>query len=301
LLYRTAARNACSLVDSLHHRVSNLSDVKSSGRIDADVQNKIKSELARLKACFPPSRTGLAARLADALPGIFAILDEVPADIPDQPSFDWAQLDLALWKLSMVWRFVRAYDATKNPAWRTRLEEKAGLSGGHVDNGSLLYYLELSTWDALNCAELLCTQVDQGIFPEDICKAITDGRFSIQILQKQVTSERRVDVEISFSNYAYNNAAARYEITPRWAFTPRSPRSLRTRLWNRLNNLPDTAEPRRETGWVVSCLARPYRSVEARVCFEDWYGELKVKGDDERTSATYPIESNATQSIKITC
>jgi hypothetical protein len=136
--------------------------------------------------------------------------------------------------------------------------------------------------------------VDQGIFPEDICEAIRDGRFSIQILQKQVTSERRVDVEISFSNYAYNNAAARYEITPRWTFTPRDPRSLRTRLWNRLKKLPNTAEPRNEEGWVVSCLARPYRLVEARVCFEDWYGELKVKGDVERTSATYTIESNAT-------
>jgi hypothetical protein len=194
----------------------------------------------------------------------------------------------------MVWRFVRAYDATKDLAWRTRLEQKAGLSGDHVCNGSLLYYLELSTWDALSCAELLCTQVDQGIFPEDICKAITDGRFSIEILQKQITSERRVDVEISFSNYAYNNAAARYEITPRWTFTPRHSRSLRKHLWNRLNRRPDAAEPRRETGWVVSCLARPYHSVEARVCFEDWYGELKVKGDDERTSVTHPIESNAT-------
>jgi hypothetical protein len=287
-------RAAAALADTLQHRVSNLSDVKSSGKIDADVQNKIKSELTRVKACFCPSRTGFGGRLADALPGIFAILDGTPTDIPDTPWFDWAQLDVALWKLRMVWRFVRAYDATNNPDWRTRLEEKAGLSGGHVCKGSLLYYLELSTWDALNCAELLCTQVDQGIFPEDICKAITDGRFSIQILQKQVTSERRVDVEISFSNYAYNNASARYEIMPRWTFTPRHPRSLRTRLWNRLKNRPDTAEPRRETGWVVSCLARPYRSVEARVSFEDWYGELRVNGDDERTRATYPIESNAT-------
>jgi hypothetical protein len=133
-----------------------------------------------------------------------------------------------------------------------------------------------------------------GIFAEDICKAITEGRFAIQILQKQVTSERRADVEISFSNYAYNNAAARHEITPRWTFTPRDPRSRRTRLWNRLNKLPNVAEPRQEAGWVVSCLARPYRSVEARVCFEDWYGELKVKGDEQRTRAVYPIESNAT-------
>jgi len=285
---------AATLVDNLKHRVSDLSAVKSSGRIDDAVQNKIRSELARMKTCLQSPRTGFTALLADALPGIFAILDGTPADIPDTSLSKWTLIDVALWKLDMVRRFAGAYEATKNPAWRTRLEEKAGLREDQVRNGTLLYYLELSTWDGLNCAELLCTQVDQGIFAEDICKAITEGRFSIQILQKQVTSERRVDVEINFSNYAYNNAAARHEITPQWRFTPRDPRHLRTRLWNRLKELPNVAEPRLEAGWVVSCLARPYRSVEARVSFEDWYGELKVNGDHHRTRAVYPIESNAT-------
>jgi hypothetical protein len=285
---------AAALVDNLKHRVSDLSGVKSSGRISDNVQKTITSELARMKTCLRCSRTGFAARLADALPGLFKTLDETPADIPDRSLSDWTQIDVALWKLRMVWRFASAYEATKNPARRARLEEKAGLAEGQVRNGSLLYYLELSTWDALNCAELLCAQVDQGIFAEDICKAITEGHFSIHLLQKQVTSERRADVEISFSNYAYNHAAARNEITPHWTFTPYDPRSPGTRLWNRLNSLPNSATPRSETGWAVSCLARPYRAVEARVWFEDWFGELKVKGDDQKAKGVYPIESNAT-------
>ena len=55
-----------------------------------------------------------------------------------------------------------------------------------------------------------------------------------------------------------------------------------------------SAEPRTEKGWGVSCLARPYRCVEVKVSFEDWYGEVKVGGDNEGLSASYPIESNQT-------
>jgi hypothetical protein len=172
---------AATLVDNLKHRVSDLSAVKSSGRIDEAVQNKIKSELARMKTCLPSPRTGFAARLADALPGIFAILDGTPADTPDRNLSDWTQMDVALWKLGMVWRFASAYEATKNPAWRARLEEKAGLPDDQVRTGTLLYYLELSTWDGLNCAELLCTQVDQGSLRKTFAKrsrrAVSPFRF----------------------------------------------------------------------------------------------------------------------------
>jgi hypothetical protein len=243
-------RSAAALADDLQHRVSGLSEIQSSGRVDADVQARILAELKRLKCLFPAPRTGIAKQFDEALPGIFGVLGCALATTPDPVACQWARLDSALWKLSTIERFISAYGMTSDSEWRCRLEKKAGLVQP-VSKGSLVYYLELNTCDALECAQLLCTQIDQGIFPEDICKAICDGRFSIEILQQQITSERRVDVEIRFRNYAYDNAAARLEITPHWTFTPHSPRSLRGRLakWMKLSS--GAGEPRRESGGGV--------------------------------------------------
>jgi hypothetical protein len=286
-------RTAASLVDDLQHRVQNLNAMQSSGQVDADLQKNLLTQLARLRGVYPHPRSGTAARFEQALPGTFHTLDATPADGANLLLRDWAQLDFALWKLSLIERFINAFDGTNSLAWKAHLEQKAGLAEP-VPSGSLIYFLELNTWDALNCAQLLCAEVDQGIFPENICKAIADGQVSIGMLQKQITSERRVDLEVGFSNYAYNHAAARSEITPIWTFTPTVPRRSHFGLKGFFRKRKKTADPRTEKGWGVSCLARPYRFVDVKVCFEDWYGEVKVGGDGGGLSASYPIESNRT-------
>ena len=286
-------RAAASLVDDLQHRVQSLNAVQSSGQVDADLQKNLLTQLARLRGVFPHPRSGTAARFEQALPGAFHTLDATPADGANLLLRDWAQLDFALWKLSLIERFINAFDGINSVAWKAHLEQKAGLVEP-VPPGSLIYFLELNTWDALNCAQMLCAEVDQGIFPENICKAIAGGQVCIGMLQKQITSERRVDLEVGFNNYSYNQAAARCEITPIWTFTPTVPRRSHFGLKGLFRKREKTAEPRTEKGWGVSCLARPYRFVEVKVSFEDWYGEVKVGGDNEGLSASYPIESNRT-------
>ena len=258
---------------------------------------------------FPTRGPEPAARFEQALPGAFHTLDTTPADGANLSLRDWAQLDFALWKLSLIERFINAFDGATSPTWKTQLEQKAGFckeqktglveeqKAGLVEprpSGSLIYFLELNTWDALNCAQTLCAEVDQGIFPENICEAIAEGRVSIGLLQKQITSERRVDLEVGFNNCSYNQAAARSEITPVWTFTPTIPRRSRFGLKGLFRKREKTGEPHKEKGWGVSCLARPYRFVDVKVCFEDWYGEVKVGGDNQGLSASYPIESNRT-------
>jgi hypothetical protein len=286
-------RAAASLVDDLERRVQGLNAVQSSGQVDADLQKNLLTQVARLHGVFPRPRCEIAARFEQALPGAFHIIDAAPADGANLLLRDWAQLDFAIWKLSLIERFINAFEGTNNSGWKAHLEQKAGLVEP-VPPGSLIYFLELNTWDALNCAQTLCAEVDQGIFPENICKAITASQVSIGTLQKQITSERRVDLEVCFNNYSYNQAAARGEITPIWTFTPSVPRRSRFGLKGLFGKRPMSAEPRTEKGWGVSCLARPYRFVDVKVCFEDWYGEVKVGGGNEGLSASYPIESNQT-------
>jgi hypothetical protein len=286
-------RAAAPLVDDLQQRVRNLNAVQSTGQVDADLQKILLAQLARLRAVFAHPRSGTAAQFEAAIPGPFQTLDAAPADTAGLTLREWAQLDFALQKLSLIERFTNAYDGAGSPAWKAELGKIAGFVEPDR-SGSLIYFLELNTWDALNCGEKLCAEVDQGIFPEDICKAIEDGHVSIKLLQKEITSERRVDIEVDFNNYSYNQAAARCEVTPIWTFTPTHPRRSRYGLRGRFRKRPMTAEPRTEKGWGVSCLVRPYCFVNVKVCFEDWYGELKVGGDREGLSRRYPIASNRT-------
>ncbi len=286
-------RVAALLVDDLQHRVQSLNTVQSSGQVDADLQKNLLTQLVRLRDVFPQPRTGTAARFEQALPGTFHTLDTVPADGANLLLREWAQLDFALWKLTLIERFTKAYDGISSAAWRAHVEQKAGFEEP-VPPGSLIYFLELNTWDALNCAQVLCAELDQGIFPDNISKAISNGQVSIEMLQKQITSERRVDLEVSFHNYSYNQAAARGEITPVWTFTPSIPRRSRMGLKGLFRKRPTTAEPHTEKGWGVSCLARPYRFVEVKVRFEDWYGDIAIAGDKKCLSARWPIESNRT-------
>jgi hypothetical protein len=289
-------RAAAPLVDDLQQRVRNLNGVQSTGQVDADLQKILLARMTRLRAVFPQPRSDTAAQFEQAIPGPFQTLDASPANGAGLTLADWAQLDFALWKLCLIERFMNAYDGAGSPAWKADLAQIAGFVEP-VRTGSLIYFLELNTWDALNCAEKLCTEVDQGIFPEDICKAIKGGHVSIKLLQKEITSERRVDLEVEFNNYSYNQAAARCEVTPIWTFTPTIPRRSRYGLRGLFRKRPTTAEPHTEKGWGVSCLVRPYRSVDVKVGFEDWYGEVKVggdKGDKEGLSESYPIASNRT-------
>lgn len=284
---------ASPLVDDLQQRVRHLNEVQSSGHVDADLQKILLDQLTRLRVVFHQPLPDTAAQFKQAIPGPFQTLEATPADGAGLTLREWAQVDFALRKLSLIERFMNAYDGAANAGWKALLAQIAGFVEP-VRSGSLIYFLELNTWDALNCAEKLCAEVDQGIFPDDICKAIKDGHVSVKLLQKQITSERRVDLEVDFNNYSYNQAAARCEVTPIWTFTPTIPRRSRYGLRGLFRKRPLTAEPHTEKGWGVSCLVRPYRFVDVKVCFEDWYGEVKVGGDNEGLSQRYPIESNRT-------
>lgn len=279
---------ATILVDTLQNRVQYLSDVRASGQIDADLKSALQNEFIRLKSAFGTPRGKTAARFEQAVPGPFRTL-EILADPNEFSLIDWVRLDISLWKLRIIERFINSFDGASSQTWKERLEVKAGFAEP-VPTGSLIYYLELNTWDALSCAEQFCAEVEEGIFPEDICRAITSGNVCVQVLQKQIMSERRVDLNVCFSNYSYNQAAARVEITPEWTFTPRVARKP-SRLWGRV---PDPGEPRSETGWGVSCLARAYRFVDVTVCFRDWYGILKIGDGSSGLNRRYPIESSRT-------
>ncbi len=299
---------ASELVDRFKQQVEALKNVRSNG-VDEQFKADVAAHIARLKTVFGDNRSGTAGEFEKFLPNIFKRLTDDSLSQKIGVS-DCVQIDIDVWKLRLLERFINAYEGATSTSWRTKLKDRAGLSDS-VPQGSLLYFLQLNTWDAISCAELLCDEVDQGIFPEDICAAISHQprQVAIRVRQNEIIANRRADFELCFSNYALNGATAREEITPIWTFsvpgrTDTSPQEVdphgvmqRMGPINFLNSLfrrdrPDPhASGKSERGWVGSCFVPQLSEIHVKVCFENWFGEMKVEGKQAGLEKSFPIQA----------
>ncbi len=299
---------ASDFVERFRQTVDALKNVHTNG-VDEQFKSDVAAHLARLKTVFGNTRSGMAKEFETFLPNIFKRLDDGSLNDKLRLS-DYVQIDIDIWKLRLVERFVNAYEGATSASWHNKLNDRAGLSAS-VPQGSLLYFLQLNTWDGINCAELLCDEVDQGIFPEDICAALNHQpmQVAIRVRQNEITANRRADFELCFSNYALNGATARQEITPIWTFsalgkTEASPQEVdphgtrpRMGLIKYLGSLfrrdrPDThSSGKSERGWTGSCFVPQIPEVHVRVCFENWFGEMKVDGKETGLKKSFPIGS----------
>lgn len=299
---------ASELVEKFKQQVDALKNVRING-VDEQFKSDVAAHLARLKTVFGDTRTGTAKEFEKFLPNIFKRLND--DTLSDKLGLnDYVQLDIDVWKLRLVERFVNAYEGATSASWRNKLKDRDGLSDS-VPQGSLLYFLQLNTWDAISCAELLCDEVDQGIFPEDICTALCQQpmQVAIRVRQNEIIANRRADYELCFSNYAFNGATAREEITPIWTFsapgkTEASPQEVdphgarqRSGPIKFLNNLFRRNRPgphssgKSERGWVGSCFVPQLSEIHVKVCFENWFGEMKVDGNEAGLEKSFPIQA----------
>ncbi|MGI9071013.1 MAG: hypothetical protein ACR2JB_06735 [Bryobacteraceae bacterium] len=303
----TQQKLASEFVEAFKQQVDALRNVRSG--VDEQFKSEIATRLARLKSVFGQTRQDMAASFEKFVPSIFKRLNDGTLDGKLGLS-DYVQLDFDLWKLWLVERFVHAYEGATSASWRKKLETRAGLSD-EVPSGSLLYFLQLNTWDAVECAKLLCDEVDQGIFPEDICAALSHlpRQVAIRVRQNEIMSNRRVDFELCFSNYAMNSAMARREIMPVWTFsvpghTDTAPHEVdphgatRTMgatgdLMNRLRGKSSQRHPgsKSERGWVVSCFVPQLAEIHVKVSFENWFGEMQVGADQADLEKSFPIQA----------
>jgi hypothetical protein len=298
---------ASEFVEAFKQQVDALRNVRSG--VDEQFKTEIADRLARLKSVFGPTRQGMAASFEKYVPSIFKRLNDSGLDDKLGLS-DYVQLDFDLWKLWLVERFVHAYEGATSGSWRKKLETRAGLSD-EVPPGSLLYYLQLNTWDAIECAKLLCDEVDQGIFPEDICAALSHRprQVAIRVRQNEIMSNRRADFELCFSNYAMTGAMARREIMPVWTFSiPGNTEAAshevdphgatRTMgaigdLMHRLRGKNSQRHPgsKSERGWVVSCFVPQLSEIHVKVSFENWFGEMQAGADQADLEKSFPIQA----------
>jgi hypothetical protein len=298
---------ASEFVEAFKQQVDALRNVRSG--VDQQFKSDIAARLLRLKTLFGQTRQGMAADFEKFIPNIFKRLNEGTLD-DNLGLSDYVQLDFDLWKLSLVERFVHAYEGATSASWRKKLEARAGLFDD-VPPGSLLYYLQLNTWDAISCARLLCDEVDQGIFPEDICAALghRPPQVAIRVRQNEIMSSRRADFELCFANYAMTGATARREITPVWTFSvpgsteagphPVDPhgatrrRGAVERLTNRFRGKSSQphAAGKSERGWVVSCFVPHLSEIHVKVSFENWFGEMQADGDKAGLEKSFPIQA----------
>ncbi|MCU1291352.1 MAG: hypothetical protein JWP08_202 [Bryobacterales bacterium] len=296
---------ATRLVQEFKEQVEALRRMRESGVAEDQFTAILRARFERLKALLGTSTGETVGRFQKMFPRVFKRLEKEKLD-EGPGSQDWAQIDYDLWKLGLMQRFARSYDSATSASRRTSLENKAGFPDGAAP-GSLLYYLQLNTWDALRCAELLCDEISQGIFPEDICNAIqqTPPRVAIKIRQKEIMACGRVDCELCFVNYSLNTATARREISPKWTFSagpvvdlPSTDRGfgggvqalgfglrriLTTLYWR------TALSPKTERGWVVSCLVPNVDRIQVTVSFEDWFGEMRVGSNQAALQASFPI------------
>lgn len=298
---------ASELVEGFKLQVDALRNVRSG--VDEQFKTEIANRLARLKTVFGQTRQGMAADFEKFVPSIFKRLNDSALDGKLGLS-DYVQIDFDLWKLWLVERFVHAYEGATSGSWRKKLETRAGLSD-EVPPGSLLYFLQLNTWDAIECAKLLCDEVDQGIFPEDICAALSHRprQVVIRVRQNEMMSNRRADFELCFSNYAMNGAMARREIMPVWTFsvpgntaapahevdphgatpTMGAIEHVANRLRGKLSEAHTGSKS--ERGWVVSCFVPQLSELHVKVSFENWFGEVQVDSDQASLEKSFPIQA----------
>jgi hypothetical protein len=298
---------ASDFVEAFKQQVDALRNVRSG--VDEQFKTEIATRLARVKGVFGQTRQGMAAGFEKFVPSIFKRLNDGTFDDKLVVS-DYVQLDFDLWKLWLVERFVHAYEGATSASWRKKLEARAGLSD-EVPPGSLLYFLQLNTWDAIDCAKLLCDEVDQGIFPEDICAALghRPPQVAIRVRQNEIMSNRRADFELCFSNYAMTGAMARREITPIWTFSvpgntevplhevdPHGATQTMGALEHVTNRLRGKisevhAGSKSERGWVVSCFVPQLSEIHVKVNFENWFGEMQVDGEKATLEKSFPIQA----------
>jgi hypothetical protein len=301
---------ATALVQKFKAQVQAVDVIREKGIAPGEFGALLEPRFKRLKALFGSSTSNTVEDFQKMFPMVFRRLKQ--DSVADGIEFpDWAQIDYDLWKLDLIERFVTSYDGATSASRKDKLKRTAGLPDG-ARPGSLLYFLQLDTWDALRCAELICDEITQGIFPEDICEAIKQAprRVSIKVRQKEIMAGRRVDCELCFANYSVNTATARREITPTWTFSSASADPLPSRdrgfgsgvqvpgwsLKRLLANchLRTAVSPKTERGWVVSCLAPDVDNVQVDVCFKDWYGDMPVGCEQDAIKTSLSVVARDT-------
>ena len=285
----TQQLRAGELIAQFKEQIDVLTHVRG-GNFDDTFKNDARQRLSRMKQVFVNPRSGSAAEFEKRVPILFTRLDAQEAG-DTLNAHEWVQMDFDLWKLRPIERFIVARNNAASNSWRDKLDEKAGLSNdGKRD--TLLYYLQLGAWDALNCAALRCDEIDEGLFAEDVCGAIARGEVGIRARQKEIMAGRRADCELCFANEAFNSATARRELTPVWTFSEpdwergqedgderasliRSGRLFVNRAMRYVIGRPPN---KNERGWVASCFVPQVPEIRIHVCVEDWFGSRRDSG-----------------------
>jgi hypothetical protein len=177
-----------------------------------EVQTDIKTDFAS---------DPLFQKLDSDLPGPFKAVQRVSNTAAPIPSLKYAELDMAVEKLTLMKEYVMLAQGTQEKEMLERLDKY---------RPKLLGYLQLQSWPAIRSARLLMRQMKDDVYPSRLREALLAKSATIMMTAMRAYHRAPLEFCVCFTSPVLENSAAREEWTCHWAF----------------------GDDLNETGWTVS-------------------------------------------------
>ncbi len=170
-----------------------------------ELANRIKIFREKFSDKGSIGRIQICKRIKDDMPGLFKVLNLKFLDPAKISPDDYSIIDIATFKLAIIRDFV------------LQVED---MQQADVHLNQLKSYLNLESWSAIHSAQLLIQQIKEGIFPDDIRRAIQLGNKAISIdMDPQVVRLRQpVKLSLRFHREELNQSAASDKFEYEWNF-----------------------------------------------------------------------------------
>lgn len=172
---------------------------QSDSELVAELRDRIESLKAYVK---PETEPDALKELKKLFPKLFSSFD--PTVVADLKPSQYSSVDLVTAQLELVRRYQVYYNANPPPPNFPRQEE--GVKYFHTD-----------TITGLRRAKLFLREIKEGIFVEDIERAMADRRAEI-IVEPSPVEDQLARFTIQFRSEDMNTAAAREELRCDWDF-----------------------------------------------------------------------------------
>jgi hypothetical protein len=163
-------------------------------------------------------------------------------------------------RLFVLRHYIRAYENTADGK-RDKIEKQ---------KEEFLKYLKIRTWNALRDARRLRFEIEEGIFSDEVEKALAEGAVSISRVPIQPFPNQLVRLEVQFNNKDLNTCTARQEFRCVWDF----------------GNVGI------EEGWAISHYFRNPKEIQYSVSFRGHDGKIveRAGGGEVKVSPMPPLQ-----------